>query len=229
MGDIVLRKDETAAGQTYKYARVIKVHVGTDGKVRARDIEYKIPGETRFRTTTRPIHKMVLVIPLEEQRAENGKVETEAVRPEKRSPDRGSGNEAQEAQTNKAPRASGATTASPLDTEETKGKPNQKVRYKKIQPRKEASRQTCAIVVTVPTESEEIKDVGAAAKRKRGRPKKPKEENFPDPHKGSVPNYGEEVCSDPGKGDATLGEGGPGPPVRDSENQLVPDRGRGKT
>jgi hypothetical protein len=38
VGDIVLRKDETAAGQTYKYVRVIKVHVGTDGKVRAADI-----------------------------------------------------------------------------------------------------------------------------------------------------------------------------------------------
>ncbi len=44
-----------------------------------------------------------------------------------------------------------------------------------------------------------------------------------------VPNYGEEVCADPGKGDATLGVGGPGPPARDSESQLVPDRGGGKT
>jgi hypothetical protein len=39
--DIVLRKDETAAGQMYKYARVTKVHIGTYGKVRAADIEYK--------------------------------------------------------------------------------------------------------------------------------------------------------------------------------------------
>jgi hypothetical protein len=31
VGDIILRKDETAAGQTYKYARVTKVHVSTDG------------------------------------------------------------------------------------------------------------------------------------------------------------------------------------------------------
>jgi hypothetical protein len=45
----------------------------------------------------------------------------------------------------------------------------------------------------------------------------------------TVPNYGEEVCADPGKGDATLGVGGPGPPARDSESQLVPDRGGGKT
>jgi hypothetical protein len=44
VGDVVLKKDEMAAGQTYKYARVTKVHVGMDGKVRAADIEYKVPG-----------------------------------------------------------------------------------------------------------------------------------------------------------------------------------------
>jgi hypothetical protein len=52
VGDIVLRKDETAAGQTYKYARVIKVHASADGKVRAADVEYKLPGESVFRATT---------------------------------------------------------------------------------------------------------------------------------------------------------------------------------
>ncbi len=67
VGDIVLRKDETAAGQTYKYAKVIKVHTSADGRVRAADIEYKLPGESVFRTTTRPIHKLVLVVPVEEQ------------------------------------------------------------------------------------------------------------------------------------------------------------------
>ncbi len=67
VGDIVLRKDETAAGQTYKYAKVINVHTSADGKARAADIEYKLPGESVFRTTTRPIHKLVLVVPVEEQ------------------------------------------------------------------------------------------------------------------------------------------------------------------
>ncbi len=46
VGDIVLRKDKTEAGQTYKHARVIKVHVGSDGRVRSADIEYRLPGET---------------------------------------------------------------------------------------------------------------------------------------------------------------------------------------
>ncbi len=66
----MLRKDETAAGQTYKYAKVVKVHASTDNKVRAAHIEYKLPGESVFRTTTRPIHKLVLVIPVEEQNPE---------------------------------------------------------------------------------------------------------------------------------------------------------------
>jgi hypothetical protein len=38
--------------------------------VREADIEYKFPGESRFRSTTRPIHKLVLVVPLEEQTME---------------------------------------------------------------------------------------------------------------------------------------------------------------
>ncbi len=67
VGDVFLRKDVTAAGQTYKYARVTKVHVGMDGKVRAADIEYKVLGETKFQSTTRPIHKLVLIVPVEEQ------------------------------------------------------------------------------------------------------------------------------------------------------------------
>jgi hypothetical protein len=46
-GDIVLRKDETVAGQTNKYARIVNVHRGTDRKVRAADVEYKVPGESK--------------------------------------------------------------------------------------------------------------------------------------------------------------------------------------
>jgi hypothetical protein len=70
VGDVVLRKDETAAGQTYKYGRIISVHVGLDGKVQSADVEYKVPGESKFRVTTRPIHRLVLVVPVEEQTME---------------------------------------------------------------------------------------------------------------------------------------------------------------
>jgi hypothetical protein len=38
------RRDETADGQTHKYAQVVKVHEGADGMVRSKDIEYKLPG-----------------------------------------------------------------------------------------------------------------------------------------------------------------------------------------
>ncbi len=44
----------------------------------------------------------------------------------------------------------------------------------------------------------------------------------------SVLNHGKGVCADPRKRDATLGVGGPGPPERGSEQQLVPDSGGGK-
>jgi hypothetical protein len=70
VGDVVLRKDETAAGQTYKYVRIVGVNLGSDGKVRSGDVEYKIPGESKFRVTTRPIHKLILVVPVEEQMIE---------------------------------------------------------------------------------------------------------------------------------------------------------------
>ncbi len=76
----MLRKDETAASQTYKYARVTKVHIGADSKVRAADIEYKVPREVWFRSNTRPIHKLVLVVPVEEQIVEED--EGEEVNPE---------------------------------------------------------------------------------------------------------------------------------------------------
>jgi hypothetical protein len=86
VGDIVLRKDETAAGQTYKYARVTKVHISTDGRVRAADVEYKLPGEVVFRTTTRPIHKLVMVLPVEEQAAASGQEREGVTRPEEPAP-----------------------------------------------------------------------------------------------------------------------------------------------
>jgi hypothetical protein len=86
VGDIVLRKDETAAGQTYKYAKVVKVHVSSDNRVRAADIEYKLPGESVFRTTTRPIHKLVLVIPVEGQDPAMNQAEGDETSPDQVAP-----------------------------------------------------------------------------------------------------------------------------------------------
>jgi hypothetical protein len=80
VGD-VLRKDETPAGQTYKYTWVVNVHVGSDGRVRTADVEYRIPGEAKFRETTRPIHKLILMVPVEEQTTKEK--ETPEASPEK--------------------------------------------------------------------------------------------------------------------------------------------------
>ncbi len=217
VGNIVLRKDETAAGQTYKYARVIKVHVGTDGKVRSADIEYRLPRETRYRTTTRPIHKLVLIIPMEEQTVGNSE---EGAVDEK---------EAQETKANEPLQAGDITKDNPSSKKEVKEKPVQKIKHKKIKPRKKARKQTRTIVVTVPAKSEEIKDVRATAKRKRGRPKKIQGTDSSDPRKGSVLDPWKGVCVDPTRGDAILGVGGPGPPMGDDEHQLSLDRGGEKT
>jgi hypothetical protein len=48
----------------YKYS-------GTDGKVRSADIEYKVLGENKFRISTRPTDKLVIIIPMEEQTMED--------------------------------------------------------------------------------------------------------------------------------------------------------------
>jgi hypothetical protein len=222
---MVLRKDETAAGQTHKYARVVKVHVGTDGKVRAADIEYKIPGEVRFCVTTRPIHKMVLVIPMEEQMTECSEEEMEATELEPQNQDREVSNGVQGEEEDKTPQVRGAAGTNLSSTKEPKRRPDQEAKHKETGPQRGARRQAQAVIITAPEGKEEIKDMGAAVKWRRGRPRKPKETNSPDPHKGSVPNYGEEVCVDPGKRDTTLGAGGPGPPGKSDEQQLVPDSG----
>jgi hypothetical protein len=171
VGDIVFRKNETAASQTFKYARVTKVHVGTDGKVRSVDIEYRLPGETRYRTTTRPIHKMVLIIPVEEQMIGSPKSiekEAEATEPETRKLEAVDKKGAQATKEDEPPRARGVTKNDPPGTREVKGKSVQKIKHKKINPRKKAGKQTRTIVVTVPEKSEEIRDAGTIARRKRG-------------------------------------------------------------
>jgi hypothetical protein len=56
-GDFMLKKDETAASQTYKYAQVVRTHEGSDGKVISADVEYKIQGKNMFRVThTQVVH-----------------------------------------------------------------------------------------------------------------------------------------------------------------------------
>ncbi len=50
--------------------------------MRAADIEYKLPGESVFRVTTQPIHKLVLVVPVEEQATMNDQTEEGSMKDE---------------------------------------------------------------------------------------------------------------------------------------------------
>jgi hypothetical protein len=225
-GDIVLRKDETAAGQTYKYAKVVKVHAGTDGKVRAAEIEYKLPGESVFRLTTRPIHKLVLIIPVEEQvsvmdRAEE--VEAAPIAPGCAKMGPAAANQEESGVGEKEVPEEPAPA--PLQNEEA-AKPATKP--KKVISRKKAGKQTRMIIVTSPKEETEMVDVKARP-RKRGRPKKIPVMGPPDPHKGSVLYLGRGGCADPVNEDAILERVGGKPPGRSRERQLASDTGDGKT
>jgi hypothetical protein len=225
-GDIVLRKDETAAGQTYKYAKVVKVHAGTDGKVRAADIEYKLPGESVFRMTTRPIHKLVLIIPVEEQASVIDKAEkAEAAPTMPRCAKMGPEEANQEESGVGEEEVPGEPALAPPQDKET-AKPA--TRPKKVISRKKAGRQTRMIIVTSPKEEAEMVDVKARPK-KRGRPKKIPIMDPPDPHKGSVSYPGKGGCADPVNEDAILERVGGKPPGRSRERQLASDTGDGKT
>ncbi len=62
-GDVVLMKDETAASERYRMGRITKVKQGEDGHVRSAEVTYKNPGEAVFRSSWRPIHNLVLLVP----------------------------------------------------------------------------------------------------------------------------------------------------------------------
>jgi hypothetical protein len=245
----VLRKDETAAGQTYKYAKVTRVHSSTDGKVRAADVEYKLPGESVFRTTRRPIHKLVLVVPIEEQTSavdqtggggvEPGQVaplvekvpelaHTEEVRATEVTPPAVQPEPAQQRGVGSAEEKGSLTEAAPRPIPSGEGATEPTIKVKKVISRKKAGKQARTIIVTLPKEEAEIVDIGARPK-KRGRPRKVPNVDPPDPHKGSVSDPGKGVCADPVDGGAILVRGGPDPHSRDRERQLAPDKGRGKT
>ncbi len=228
VGDVVLRKDETAAGQTYKYAKVIKVRTSTDSKVRAADIEYKLPGESVFRTTTRPIHKLVLVVPVEEQALAGNQAGEEGAEPEQAAPlveeasqlthTEGAGaaettppaaqpRPAQQEGAEPAGGGGGLTEAAPRPAPGGEEATKPAIKFKRVISRKKAGKQARTIVVTMPKEEAEMVDLGARPK-KRGRPRKTPNVDPPDPHKGSVLDPKKGVCADPVDGSPFWGEGG---------------------
>jgi hypothetical protein len=210
------------------------VHVSTDGRVRAADIEYKLPREAVFRMTTRPIHKLVLVVPVEEQAIADEREKegtTEAREPaslaaeEPRLPQQ---EEARATEAEDDPPGETPQGTTPQLTEEKKEKPKVAVKHKKVISWKKAGEQARTIVVSVPKEEEEIADIGMKP-RKRGRPRKTPGTDPPDPRKGSVPDPDKGVCVDPVNGGAILGKGGLDPQGGNKERQLSPDKGRERT
>ncbi len=229
VGDIVLRKDETAAGQTYKYAKVVKVHASADGKVRAADVEYKLPGESVFRTTTRPIHKLVLVVPVEEQGLEIDKIK------EPEAPSREVAAKAAAV----APQEEVRQARGQAELEGDGGKDHAEAEAEleaELPPEVVGEPRTAgsspkgkrAVIVTTPKEEAKVVDQIAGPK-KRGRPRKSPAVDPLDPHKGSVLYPERGVCADPVDKGAILGEGGAKNPSSDKGRQLATDLAGEKT
>jgi hypothetical protein len=63
VGDVVLMKEESMASCDYRLGKVEEVFIGQDGHVRRAIIVYKNAGESTFRKTERPIHKLILIVP----------------------------------------------------------------------------------------------------------------------------------------------------------------------
>jgi hypothetical protein len=188
------------------------------------DIEYKLPGETVYRTTTRPIHKLVMIMPMEEQAAASGLGREEVTRLEE--PEPLPAKEPKAVEVGERLPAGDSRGNNPQQEKKAEKGSTLKVKCKKVSSRKKAGEQTRTIIVAVQKEEEEIIDV-RAVKRKRGRPRKALGTEPLDPRKGSVLDPSKGVCTDPVERAPILEVKGLGPPVGVSERQLSPDR-RGK-
>ena len=79
VGDVVLLKEETMASEHYRMGIIIGVLPGEDGRVRTVEVKYKNAGEKSFRRTTRSVHKVVTLVPVDfSSAAENPWVERAA-------------------------------------------------------------------------------------------------------------------------------------------------------
>jgi hypothetical protein len=177
------------------------------------------------RTTTRPIHKLVLVVPVEEQNLEVDKIKGLSGTAQE---------EAAEAAVAAAPRGEGHQTGDQTGLEggsreglteaKTALSPREAEKPQEAGPKpdKKAVMQKRAIAVTMPKEEAEMVDMTAGPK-KRGRPRKNLAVDPPDPHKGSFLYPEKGVCADPVDKGAILGEGGGKPPNSDKERQLATD------
>ena len=75
VGDICLIRYKSEIRATYQLGRVRDVKLGSDGLVRTVNLEYKLPGEKKFRTVDRPVQGISVIVPIEEQNPDDSAVD----------------------------------------------------------------------------------------------------------------------------------------------------------
>ena len=67
VGDVCLIRYRNEVRATYRLGRVQQTKLGEDGHVRTVVLKYKLPTEKVFRTVTRPVQGIAVIVPMEEQ------------------------------------------------------------------------------------------------------------------------------------------------------------------
>ncbi len=71
VGDVCLIRYRKETRSTYRLGRVEEAKAGSDGLVRTVVLKYKLPNEKKFRTVSRPIQGISVIVPVEEQMSES--------------------------------------------------------------------------------------------------------------------------------------------------------------
>jgi hypothetical protein len=203
----------------------MSVHVGSDGEVRAADVEYKVSRESKIRVTTRPIHKLVLVVPMEEQTMEDPEAPEdgrERMEDEAEEQSGQGGDDAwDEARTERGEHESNASVALSLPVSD--GITGEEDPERLETPNKASTSPRGNLKITCQGAAGDMRDVGQAVKRGRGRPRKGEmhanedhqETISPGPGKGSLSDREVGRCLEPEGNGVNSGRGnggGPGPP-----------------
>ncbi len=217
-------------------------------------MEYKVPGESKFCVTTRPIHKLVLVVPVEEQTMEEPEDSEDDGEGETYRQGGQDGGDAEkergrEGLTSGDPPVEGPSLAS-LSSGETEVNVSKEERAREAcekegdpkeqgkdvtEPAGSYSMSRGSLKVTYQYDVEEMKDMNQVPKRGKGRPQKANaaaagdhlEASSPSPGKGSVPYKGKGVAWDLREMGSAQGKGareGRAPQTGSEISSLAPAR-----
>ena len=70
MGDVCLIQYKKERHATYRLGRAVEVQKGEDGLVKKVTLKYKLSDEKKFRTASRPIHGIAVIVPVEDRENE---------------------------------------------------------------------------------------------------------------------------------------------------------------